>query len=320
MSIANNLLDLYTNTDAALKHCNEKLAEKRVGTAATLYEVADKITTLKADYGKLIDGTVTKVEMNQYKNDGTWLENIRPYAFYECKDLETVRLHLWIKTIGDYAFYDCPSMNLTNDDTNIYAIGNYAFYGCSNLTRVPYGGITLETIGDYAFYGCTKLKSISLYYSSDLKMGSHAFEECTGIETLEGRNYAYAEDVEIGSYAFKNCTNLTTIVEAQVSKLGDYAFDGCTKLTKAEFNHRPRFGVGTFRNCSSLNTLIIRSIGNWNEVLETADSLFEGTPIAQGTGYIYLPSSVISSLQSASGWSQFASQIRAIEDYPEITE
>lgn len=43
---------------------------------------------------------------------------------------------------------------------------------------------------------------------------------------------------------------------------------------------------------------------------------FTGTPIASGTGYIYVPSALVDTYKTK--WSAFANQIRAIEDYPEI--
>ena len=37
------------------------------------------------------------------------------------------------------------------------------------------------------------------------------------------------------------------------------------------------------------------------------------------TGYIYVPRALVNSYKAATNWSTFASQIRAIEDYPDIT-
>lgn len=40
-----------------------------------------------------------------------------------------------------------------------------------------------------------------------------------------------------------------------------------------------------------------------------------GTPIANGTGYIYVPSALIEQYKVAENWSTYASQFRALEDY-----
>jgi hypothetical protein len=48
-------------------------------------------------------------------------------------------------------------------------------------------------------------------------------------------------------------------------------------------------------------------------------NIFASTPIASGTGYIYVPAALVDSYKGATNWSTYAAQIRAIEDYPEIT-
>lgn len=43
------------------------------------------------------------------------------------------------------------------------------------------------------------------------------------------------------------------------------------------------------------------------------------TPMKSGTGYIYVPAALVDSYKAATNWSTYADQIRAIEDYPDIT-
>jgi hypothetical protein len=38
-----------------------------------------------------------------------------------------------------------------------------------------------------------------------------------------------------------------------------------------------------------------------------------------GTGYIYVPATLVDTYKAGTNWSTHADQIRAIEDYPEIT-
>ena len=42
---------------------------------------------------------------------------------------------------------------------------------------------------------------------------------------------------------------------------------------------------------------------------------FSSTPIASGTGYIYVPRALVDSYKAASKWSTYANQFRALEDY-----
>lgn len=75
-------------------------------------------------------------------------------------------------------------------------------------------------------------------------------------------------------------------------------------------------GSGAFSGCTSLTVLIIRTS---NVCALGAVSTFNNTPIATGTGYIYVPSALIEDYKTATNWVTFADQFRAIEDYPEIT-
>ena len=43
------------------------------------------------------------------------------------------------------------------------------------------------------------------------------------------------------------------------------------------------------------------------------------TKIHSGQGYVYVPAALVDSYKAAANWQNYADQIRAIEDYPEIT-
>jgi hypothetical protein len=63
--------------------------------------------------------------------------------------------------------------------------------------------------------------------------------------------------------------------------------------------------------------LILPKTGDICNLLNT--NAFVNTPIAKSTGYIYVPRALVDSYKSATNWSTYANQIRAIEDYPDIT-
>jgi hypothetical protein len=48
------------------------------------------------------------------------------------------------------------------------------------------------------------------------------------------------------------------------------------------------------------------------------NEVFTSTPIADGTGYIYVPAALVDTYKADSNWSVYENQIRAIEDYPDI--
>ena len=161
-------------------------------------------------------------------------------------------------------------------------------------------------------------------------VGYGAFNYCYDLETIDIPNAS-----SIGSYAFANCAKLTSInVPAaktissnafymakityinlpNVDTIGSNAFTECINLEKVDMKTATSVGQNAFYN-SNLNTIIVR--GNTVCTLRNG-TIFNNTPIAEGNGYIYVPSSMVDSYKSATNWSTYADQIRAIEDYPDI--
>lgn len=93
------------------------------------------------------------------------------------------------------------------------------------------------------------------------------------------------------------------------------SFFDCSNLAKIDFDVLEEMKDADFYQCSALKAVIIRSPA----VCAMSDSkAFKSTPIASGTGYIYVPAALVDSYKAATNWSAYADQIRAIEDYPDI--
>ena len=120
----------------------------------------------------------------------------------------------------------------------------------------------------------------------------------------------------IGRYGLAGSTKLTSVVLPAVRTTDGNSMNGCSALTKADFSNLQTIRYSTFYSNKKLVTLIIRTQAVAH--LEKT-SAFKDTPIASGTGYIYVPSALVDSYKSATNWSTYADQIRAIEDYPDIT-
>ena len=98
-----------------------------------------------------------------------------------------------------------------------------------------------------------------------------------------------------------------------VSTLG--SFYNCTKLEKIDFDVLEEMKDADFYECSALMAVIIRSPA---VCTMSTSNAFKSTPIASGTGYIYVPAALVDSYKAATNWSVYADQIRAIEAYPDI--
>ena len=120
----------------------------------------------------------------------------------------------------------------------------------------------------------------------------------------------------IARYGLAGCTKLTSVVLPAVATTDGNSMIGCSALTKADFSNLQNIRYSTFYSNKKLVTLIIRT----QAVAKLENmSAFKDTPIASGTGYVYVPSALVNSYKSATNWSTYADQIRAIEDYPDIT-
>ena len=141
-------------------------------------------------------------------------------------------------------------------------------------------------------------------------IGNYAFRYCENLASVDLRS-----TITIESYAFYGCISLTDLKLPNASSIGTAAFRGCTVLEKVDISSAVNIPGNSFAACEALSTVILRS-----ETMCTMSnaSAFSDTPIANGTGYIYVPKNLLSAYVSASNLSTYATQLRAIEDYPEI--
>ena len=183
-------------------------------------------------------------------------------AFYECKNLKTVKVSSKLKSIGSMAFYNCTLLESINlpDYVTTYS---YAFMGCENLISIsekssiiiiPAGGCDfagdtnlstnivipegVENIYTSAFDRCSSIKKVTL--PSTLKdIYSQAFSECgiTSLELPEGLEKIYKG-------AFNSCPNLKKIeIPDSVVSIGSSSNSGMWARNNTG---------GIFGNCTNL--------------------------------------------------------------------
>lgn len=136
-------------------------------------------------------------------------------------------------------------------------------------------------------------------------------------ESIIDRSITELQDditMSIAAQKFRGCSGLTNVIFPNVSSVGIGAFWQCTALKQADFAACVSFAQNAFYGCSELEALILRCT---DAVCSLTGSL-SGTKIASGTGYIYVPSALVDTYKATSGWSTYAAQIRAIEDYPTV--
>ena len=187
----------------------------------------------------------------------------------------------------------------------ITSVRKYGFYQYGTLTSVDLPLVSI--INDYGFYKCLNLETVNIEHATDI--GNFAF---TGCGSIVSAAFPLVEQVGIG--AFDECLSLASIDMPLLTDVKSFTFRKCESLLFVDLSSVQSIDAQAFYS-SGIETLILRS----STVCALLNSnAFSFTPIADGTGYIYVPSSIVDEYKTADGWSEYADQIRAIEDYPEI--
>lgn len=114
----------------------------------------------------------------------------------------------------------------------------------------------------------------------------------------------------IPTYGFQ-VQPLKKLVLPSVTVVGNQGFNNCQELEFADFASCVTFGTQAFYYAKALKTVILRS----ERMCTGGNNVFHDSPIAKGTGYIYVPSACVNSYKSNINWSKLSTQFRAIEDY-----
>lgn len=101
--------------------------------------------------------------------------------------------------------------------------------------------------------------------------------------------------------------SITSLV-SDVIEIRDYACYNCDGLAKVVLNNAQKIGQNAFAN-TNLSSLTI-SINSVCTLSST--NAFQGTPLASGTGNIYVPSALVNNYKTAPNWSTFAARITSI--------
>lgn len=207
-------------------------------------------------------------------------------------------------------------------------ISPYVFYS-KNLETASFPNAT--TVEGYAFYSCSYLKSINLPKVTQLNI--NAFYSCSALTTIEGLELC----TTIYNGVFAYCSALTEINLPSVTVLSKDAFNGCSVLANVSIPKVREIGQQCFKSCKKLTTLeftanvsaINASAFNGSGVTKLVFSgntsvpplanvnAFTGTPIASGTGYIYVPDALVDTWKAATNWSTYAAQIKPLSELPD---
>lgn len=157
----------------------------------------------------------------------------------------------------------------------------------------------------YACYGLTTLKTLNIPDAKSI--GTYAFYNCTALTTANAPAIT-----SLGSNGFRGCKNLVTVNVPNITTVQSNCFYSCSNLTKLDLHKATSIGGNALYGNSALKTLVLRSE---SVVTISGSTALKNSPIANGTGYIYVPTALVADYQAETNWSTYAEQFRALEDY-----
>ena len=270
--------------------------------------------------------------------------SIASAAFRNCSSLSQVNLPM-VKTIGQSVFGACSALSSLTLCTDVYwtipfgtrtyggtpivnesssasiyvRSDTYSLWISSNLwssisskfVSVPVSGPALS-FSNGLLSGTTKAiaSDFTSYLSvskSDITgvllpecryIGNQTFQSCSSLTQVSLPKCEY-----IDKFAFHNCMSFYQINLPECRYIGDNAFRNCeiddASLPKCEY-----LGNGAFHNCWMESITI-----GYSSVCNINVNTFNGTNIAEGTGSIYVPASLVEAYKADPNWSQYSSQI-----------
>ena len=191
----------------------------------------------------------------------------------------------------------------TYSNDQVDKVGAYVFTNLNELTEVDLPAVT--DIGTYAFNYCKNLARVNMPMVKNID-GS-AFYYCSALNTV---NFPLLET--FGGSSVFNRSGLTEACFPKLTVVTSGSLSNITGLVKADFSSLSDIKDTAFYNDSSLKAVILRSE---SMCALSYSNAFSNTPIASGAGYIYVPSALLTNYQSATNWSTYSTQFRALENY-----
>lgn len=268
-----------------------------------------------------IPNSVTSIGSSAFRNCtgltsctiGSGVTSIGEYTFQNCWGLSDIDIPDNVTAIGLYAFSQCTGLTSCTIGSGVTSIGNRAFENCTSLVKFGsnvYGLLNIPnsvtTLEQGAFYRCSGLTSCTIG-SGITSIAASTFSNCSGLASIDIPSGV----TSIGQEAFYRCSGLTSIViPDSVTSIGNSAFNWCSNAATVTIGSGvTSIGGYAFYSVSTQAT------GSRSFTIKATvpPTLGESAFAATNSAPIYVPRGSVNAYKSASGWSDYASRIQAIQ-------
>lgn len=252
--------------------------------------------------------------------------SVKPCAFMAAQNLDKISLPA-LKDVHYRAFENCSVQTMDIPWSSLERIGFCAFFQSQSIPQ----NLTLSKVtalNNGAFAGNSSSKNTQLRTVSLPIWTGSTFAEGSGFSNNSSGNmgifsycsaltsFSAPELQSVPNYMMYYCSAIEEIVLPKVTSISGNAFGYCTKLKKLDIGGAvTRFSSAFINYSNALEALILRGV---TTVPTISSTVFSNSPVSKKTCYVYVPKSLENSFKVASYWSNYASQIRAIEDYPDV--
>lgn len=223
---------------------------------------------------------------------------------------------------------DMLSLNEMVNEIESIEVGGDSLAELGNGTLIDYSSDKLKNIKSYLFYGNTNLRSVNLPNVTQVK--ELAFYQCSNLESVNLPNIIHMYGADVFGYCSKlteislpqlektyiycfRYSSLQRVMLSNVTDIDDYSFYNCSSLLYVYVPKAVKIKANAFRGCTNLSALVIEQT-NSVCTLDTT-SAFTNSAIASGTGYVYVPDSLVDDYKTATNWSTYAAQIKPLSEY-----
>lgn len=192
----------------------------------------------------------------------------------------------------------------------ITKIGAHAFRYCTNiaLTELPN---TVTEISNMSFASATGLQ-LSKLPDSLVKIDNQAFQSCSDLALTELPDAL----TTLGTSAFAGCSNIKIKeIPSGVTKIPDTCFQNCSSITELTIlGNVTSIGYESISRCTSLSKITFPNITSVPS--SSSNTWLFNSPIANGSGYIYVPDDLVEATKTKTNWTQYANQIKGLSELP----
>lgn len=165
----------------------------------------------------------------------------------------------------------------------------------------------VSSIGYDAFRYCSDITEA--HFPKVKFTGFRSFANCTRLKVADFPLLTSADD-----QLFASCIRLTTVSLPLLKGLPYRCFYADAALAEVELPSVTNIGTYAFQGCSALVKVVLSATSVCS--LSSANA-FTNTPVASGTGFVYVPDELVEAYKMATNWSTYADQIRSITEMNE---